>query len=100
MPAPYRPREDEIDRGVRGDLDRLEREGRIGPVGNDGPRIFPVTHAEAHGACPFTAGYWNWLDRNASRLEGNRRMSRPLGGLRRLGDRADVVAQEKHREHF
>jgi deoxyribodipyrimidine photolyase-related protein len=51
-------------------------------------------------ACPFTAGYWNWLDRNASRLGGNRRMSRPLSGLRRLGDRADVVAQEKHREHF
>ena len=26
--------------------------------------------------------------------------AQPLGGLRRLGDRADVVAQEKHREHF
>jgi len=51
-------------------------------------------------ACPFTAGYWNWLDRNASRLAGNRRMSRPLGGLRRLGDRAAVVAQEEHRTHF
>lgn len=51
-------------------------------------------------ACPFTAGYWNWLDRNASRLAGNRRMARPLGGLRRLGDRAAVVAQEEHRAHF
>ncbi|MDN3359305.1 cryptochrome/photolyase family protein [Actinomadura sp. DC4] len=52
------------------------------------------------GACPFTAGYWSWLDRNAARLDGNRRMFRPLSGLRRLGDRAAVVAQEKRREHF
>src|SRR3954467_5651157 len=50
VPAPYRPREDDIDRDVRRALDRLERDGRIHPVGNDGPRIFPVTHAEAQRA--------------------------------------------------
>jgi deoxyribodipyrimidine photolyase-related protein len=51
-------------------------------------------------ACPFTAGYWAWLDRDESRLKGNRRMARPLSGLRRLGDRAAVVEQERHREEY
>ena len=48
-------------------------------------------------ACPFTAGYWGFLDRNADRLAGNHRMSQPLAGLARLKDRAEVVAQERSR---
>jgi deoxyribodipyrimidine photolyase-related protein len=51
-------------------------------------------------ACPFTAGYWAWLDRNAGRLRHNHRMTRPLSGLRRLGDRAAVVEQERFRERY
>jgi deoxyribodipyrimidine photolyase-related protein len=51
-------------------------------------------------ACPFTAGYWAWLDRNAARLAGNRRMAQPLSGLRRLADRAAVVEQEKRRKRY
>jgi deoxyribodipyrimidine photolyase-related protein len=51
-------------------------------------------------ACPFTAGYWAWLDRNESRLKGNHRMARPLSGLRRLADRTAVVEQETHREQY
>ncbi len=51
-------------------------------------------------ACPFTAGYWAWLDRNAGRLAGNNRMARPLRGLERLADRAAVVEQERHRDRF
>ncbi len=51
-------------------------------------------------ACPFTAGYWSWLDRTASRLRGNNRMARPLSGLRRLADRAVVVEQENQRDHY
>ena len=35
-------------------------------------------------ACPFTAGYWAFLDRNADRLADNRRMRQPLLGLERL----------------
>jgi deoxyribodipyrimidine photolyase-related protein len=64
-----------------------------------GCRYDPATRV-GPDACPFTAGYWAWLDRNESRLAGNRRMARPLGGLRRLGDRAAVVEQEKHRDRF
>ena len=48
-------------------------------------------------ACPFTAGYWAYLDRNAERLEGNHRMARPLQQRHRLADLAEVVAQERDR---
>ncbi|RKT78511.1 deoxyribodipyrimidine photolyase-related protein [Terracoccus luteus] len=48
-------------------------------------------------ACPFTAGYWAYLDRNADRLEGNNRMARPLQGRHRLKDLHEVVEQEKAR---
>ncbi|MDG4827655.1 cryptochrome/photolyase family protein [Asanoa sp. WMMD1127] len=46
VPPPPMPVEDEIDEGVRADLDRWESEG-IRFVGNDGPRLFPATRREA-----------------------------------------------------
>jgi deoxyribodipyrimidine photolyase-related protein len=46
VPRPYQPREDEIDDQVRWDLDRMN----IDTVGNDGPRRFAVTPAEAKRA--------------------------------------------------
>jgi deoxyribodipyrimidine photolyase-related protein len=46
-------------------------------------------------ACPFTAGYWSFLNRNKHYLEGNRRMTQPLAGLRRLTDLDDVVEQQR-----
>ena len=49
-------------------------------------------------ACPFTAGYWAFLDRNEARLAGNGRMRQSLAGLRGLADREAVVEQERHRE--
>ena len=48
-------------------------------------------------ACPYTAGYWAFLDRNRERLAGNFRMRRPLQGLDRLADLEAVVEQEQHR---
>ncbi|TFC94649.1 MULTISPECIES: cryptochrome/photolyase family protein [Cryobacterium] len=48
-------------------------------------------------ACPFTAGYWAFLDRVEPRIRGNHRMAQPLAGLRRLVDRDAVVAQERAR---
>jgi deoxyribodipyrimidine photolyase-related protein len=50
-------------------------------------------------ACPFTAGYWAFLDTQAERLRGNHRMAQPLKGLERLAGREDVVEQEAHRGH-
>lgn len=51
-------------------------------------------------ACPFTAGYWAFLDRNEQRLAGNARMARPLAALRGLSDREAVVDQERRRESW
>jgi deoxyribodipyrimidine photolyase-related protein len=48
-------------------------------------------------ACPFTAGYWAYLDHNAERLEGNHRMARQLQGRHRLSDLAALVEQERGR---
>lgn len=49
-PAPYRPREGEIDAQVREDLDRLVRDGALTTWGEDGPRHVAVTPSEARRA--------------------------------------------------
>ncbi len=46
VPAPYKPREDDIDERVRLDLDRMN----LSTVGQDGPRLFAVTPTEARRA--------------------------------------------------
>jgi deoxyribodipyrimidine photolyase-related protein len=51
-------------------------------------------------ACPFTAGYWAFLDRHAELLRSNYRMSKPLAGRARLADLDEVVFKEAHRTHF
>ncbi|TFD04344.1 cryptochrome/photolyase family protein [Cryobacterium sinapicolor] len=51
-------------------------------------------------ACPFTAGYWAFLDRVEPRIRGNHRMAQPLAGLRRLVDREAVVDQERARTQW
>lgn len=55
VPAPYAPREDDIDAQVREDLHRWEREGIASFVGADGPREFAVTRAEALDAFGVTS---------------------------------------------
>lgn len=50
LPEPWRPTEDDIDAEVRADLDSWTRAGLITPVGEDGPRWFPVTRDEALAA--------------------------------------------------
>jgi len=48
-------------------------------------------------ACPFTAGYWAFLQRVRPRLEDSPRMSRALRGLDRIADLDAVVDQERSR---
>ncbi|MFI8103784.1 cryptochrome/photolyase family protein [Streptomyces sp. NPDC086023] len=50
VPAPYRPREDDIDEQVRADLDRWQRDEGIDFVGRDGPRTLPASRREALAA--------------------------------------------------
>ena len=50
VPSPWWPEEDEIDEQVRADLDRWAADGDVGFIGDDGPRLFPATGAEAHSA--------------------------------------------------
>ncbi|SHG20936.1 deoxyribodipyrimidine photolyase-related protein [Jatrophihabitans endophyticus] len=48
-------------------------------------------------ACPFTAGYWAFLDRNRDALQGNQRIAQPLRGLDRLKDLDELRVQERER---
>lgn len=48
-------------------------------------------------ACPFTAGYWAFLNRVEPKLRGNHRMAQPLAGMRRLSDLDEVLEQEATR---
>ena len=48
-------------------------------------------------ACPYSAGYWWFLQRNRAALENNFRMRQPLLGLNRLNDLDQLVEQERIR---
>ncbi|MFD3335904.1 cryptochrome/photolyase family protein [Streptomyces sp. NPDC058700] len=48
-------------------------------------------------ACPYTAGYWNFLHRHRGTLQHNARISRAVNGLDRLKDLPALLAQERDR---
>ena len=48
-------------------------------------------------ACPYSAGYWWFLNRHRAEFTGNHRLAQPLRGLDRLSDLEALVAQEDHR---
>ena len=51
-------------------------------------------------ACPFTAGYWAFLNRVEPLIRNNHRMAQPLAGMRKLSDLDAVVDQETHRTQW
>lgn len=51
-------------------------------------------------ACPFTAGYWHFLDQNSESFAKNHRMFQPMAGLRRLSDLEQIREQESKRSRF
>jgi deoxyribodipyrimidine photolyase-related protein len=51
-------------------------------------------------ACPFTAGYWNFVHRHRDRLERNNRTRRSVSTMDRLSDLEAVLEREKHRTTF
>lgn len=48
-------------------------------------------------ACPYTTGYWTFVDRHRDRLASNHRTSRAVQQMDRLGDLADVRRKERTR---
>ncbi|MFD5871425.1 cryptochrome/photolyase family protein [Streptomyces sp. NPDC060322] len=48
-------------------------------------------------ACPYTTGYWTFVDRHRDRLASNHRTSRAVQQIDRLGDLADVRRKEHTR---
>lgn len=51
-------------------------------------------------ACPFTAGYWAFVDRHQGLLASNMRTARAVSSMKRLADLGAVLEQERHRETF
>ena len=51
-------------------------------------------------ACPFTAGYWAFVDRHQNLLAANMRTARSVSSMRRLTDLEAVLDQERRREDF
>lgn len=49
-------------------------------------------------ACPFTAGYWNFLATHEDTLRSNHRLRNPYATMRRLADLDAVLAQEAARD--
>ncbi len=48
-------------------------------------------------ACPYTAGYWAFMDRHAESFAANPRLRRQVQGLKRLTDLPQLLAQEAER---
>jgi deoxyribodipyrimidine photolyase-related protein len=61
-----------------------------------GCRYSPKVRA-GENACPFTAGYWAFLQRHRDEFAGNHRMRQPLQGLNRLKDLDALLEQEQAR---
>jgi deoxyribodipyrimidine photolyase-related protein len=51
-------------------------------------------------ACPFTAGYWQFVHRNRDLLAGNNRTQRAVSSMNRLADLEPVLEQEAERTQF
>jgi deoxyribodipyrimidine photolyase-related protein len=51
-------------------------------------------------ACPFTAGYWNFVHRNRDMLANNNRTQRVVANMDRLTDLDAVLEQEAAREAY
>jgi deoxyribodipyrimidine photolyase-related protein len=51
-------------------------------------------------ACPFTAGYWQFVHRHRDLLAANQRTARAVATMDRLGDLEAVLEQEARREDF
>ena len=56
---------------------------------------YDVKQRLGDAACPFNALYWDFIDRNATKLAGNGRMRMPLKGLDRLTPEERQAVRER-----
>ncbi|CAA9333081.1 MAG: Deoxyribodipyrimidine photolyase [uncultured Nocardioidaceae bacterium] len=62
-----------------------------------GDCVFDPKVRVGDNACPYTAGYWWFMNRHRELFSANPRMRRPLQGLDRLSDVEALLAQEDQR---
>ena len=62
-----------------------------------GPCAYRPDARVGDDACPYTVGYWSFLDRHRDRLAGTPRMARAIANLDRLGDLDAVRAEHRRR---
>ncbi|KIQ66404.1 deoxyribodipyrimidine photolyase [Kitasatospora griseola] len=62
-----------------------------------GPCAYRPTERLGERACPFTTGYWAFVDRHRERLAANPRTARAVAGLDRLTGLPEVLAAEAAR---
>ncbi|PRH80528.1 cryptochrome/photolyase family protein [Streptomyces solincola] len=61
-----------------------------------GPCAYRPGDRTGEHACPYTTGYWVFMDRHRERLERNQRTAQPVRGLDRLGNLDEV--RERYEE--
>lgn len=62
-----------------------------------GPCTYRPGDRSGEHACPYTAGYWMFLDRHRARLVANHRTARAVHQLDRLADLPEALRQERAR---
>ncbi|WP_409055397.1 cryptochrome/photolyase family protein [Streptomyces sp. SYP-A7185] len=62
-----------------------------------GPCAYRPGDRTGEYACPYTAGYWMFIDRHQKRLAGNHRTARAVHQLDRIADLPEALRQERAR---
>lgn len=63
-----------------------------------GPCAYRPTERTGGRACPYTAGYWEFVHRHRERLSHNYRTARAVKQLERLGDLDEVLGDARRRD--
>lgn len=64
-----------------------------------GPCAYRPTERTGEHACPYTVGYWAFLERHRERLSHNYRTAQAVRGLDRLADLPELLAEHRARGH-
>ena len=54
---------------------------------------YNVKHKTEDDACPFNSLYWNFIDKNRSKLENNHRMRMMYATWDKMSDKADILSK-------